>query len=139
MDVFISYQWDIQSQVKVVKKALDRAELNAWMDVDKIKGGDALDARMEAGVRAAKVVVICVTENYARSENCLAEVRMAKDLKKAVLPLRFEKGLWPPEGLGVFVAGKIYVDLSTEKKLDANLEDVVERLREMVEEEKQKQ
>ena len=77
----------------MVKKAMDRAELNAWMDVDKIKGGDVLDARMEAGVRAAKVVVISVTENYARSENCLAEVRMAKDLKKAILPLRFEKGL----------------------------------------------
>jgi len=44
------------------------------MDDSKIVGGDNLLAKINEGIRAAKVVVCCVTSKYSASENCDREV-----------------------------------------------------------------
>jgi len=44
------------------------------MDDSKIVGGDNLLAKINEGIRAAKVVVCCVTSKYPASENCDREV-----------------------------------------------------------------
>jgi hypothetical protein len=39
-------------------------------------GGDKLFAKIDAGMRAAKVVICCVTNLYAKSDNCSREVTL---------------------------------------------------------------
>ncbi len=37
-------------------------------------GGDKLFAKIDTGMRAAAVIICCVTEKYAKSDNCNREV-----------------------------------------------------------------
>lgn len=50
------------------------AGYECWMDVGQMGGGDKLFAKIDNGIRAAKVVICCVTEKYAQSPNCNREV-----------------------------------------------------------------
>ena len=74
--VFLSYQWALQSEVKLLRKHLTMCGYPCWMDVGQMGGGDKLYAKIDGGMRAAKVVVCCVSERYAESPNCNREVRL---------------------------------------------------------------
>ena len=72
--IFLSYQWAHQPHVKLLKRHLGTAGYSCWMDVGQMGGGDKLFAKIDSGIRAAKIVVCCVTEKYAESSNCNREV-----------------------------------------------------------------
>ena len=50
------------------------AGYESWMDIGQMGGGDKLYAKIDQGIRAAKVVIACVSEKYAQSPNCNREV-----------------------------------------------------------------
>ena len=52
-------------------------------------GGDKLFARIDSGIRAAKVVVCCVTDKYADSPNCNREVRPSIDRSLAGVAITY--------------------------------------------------
>jgi len=62
--------------VKLLKRHLADAGYSCWMDVGQMGGGDKLFAKIDAGIRAAKVIVCCVTSKYAESPNCNREVSL---------------------------------------------------------------
>jgi hypothetical protein len=72
--IFLSYQWAHQQEVKLLRRHLGTAGYASWMDIGQMGGGDKLFAKIDAGIRAAKVVVCCVTGKYAESPNCNREV-----------------------------------------------------------------
>ena len=72
--VFISYQWGVQNEVKLLKQHLNMAGYECWLDIGQMGGGDKLFAKIDNGIRGAKVVICCVTEKYAQSPNCNREV-----------------------------------------------------------------
>ena len=72
--VFISYQWGFQNEVKLLKHHLNMAGYECWLDVGQMGGGDKLFAKIDNGIRGAKIVICCVTEKYAQSPNCNREV-----------------------------------------------------------------
>ena len=72
--IFLSYQWAHQPEVKLLKRHLGMAGYSSWMDIGQMGGGDKLFAKIDAGIRAAKVIVCCVTQRYSESPNCNREV-----------------------------------------------------------------
>ncbi len=53
--VFLSYQWDLQDTVKRLKSRMEESGIQCWMDIGQMGGGDALFAKIDAGIRACKV------------------------------------------------------------------------------------
>jgi len=74
--IFLSYQWAHQPEMKLLRRHLGTAGYASWMDVGQMGGGDKLFAKIDAGIRAAKVVICCVTNKYAESPNCNKEVSL---------------------------------------------------------------
>ncbi|OWF40846.1 hypothetical protein KP79_PYT09248 [Mizuhopecten yessoensis] len=97
-DVFLSYQWGKQKQIKQLYKRLSELGLTCWMDIYQMGGGDSLFDKIDRGVRGCKVILTCVTTKYTVSANCRREVSLADTLKKPVVSLMLEKMKWPPSG-----------------------------------------
>ncbi|XP_048253085.1 uncharacterized protein LOC124147002 isoform X2 [Haliotis rufescens] len=97
-EVFLSYQWGIQNEVKLLKQHLEKAGFTCWMDIGQMGGGDKLFEKIDKGIRAAKIIICCVTEKYAKSPNCNREVNLSVSLGKPIIPLLMEKLSWPPPG-----------------------------------------
>ena len=55
--VFISYQWDIQDEVSLLRDKLEKSGFSCWMDIGQMGGGDQLSTKIDAGVRQCKVFI----------------------------------------------------------------------------------
>ena len=53
--VFLSYQWDIQDEVKELRNYLELVGFQCWMDMGQIGGGELLYEKIDHGIRNAKV------------------------------------------------------------------------------------
>ncbi|XP_070570163.1 uncharacterized protein [Ptychodera flava] len=113
--VFISYQWDHQSEVKTLKEHLENAGYECWMDIGQMGGGDKLYEKIDEGMRGAKVVLSMVTEKYSQSKNCNHEVNLASLLNKPIIPLLLEDVAWPPAGpMSVLFSQLLYINFRPE-------------------------
>eukprot|EP00058_Branchiostoma_floridae_P006696 XP_002592184.1 hypothetical protein BRAFLDRAFT_88079 [Branchiostoma floridae] len=124
--VMISYQWDVQPKMLVVKERLTQAGYRVWMDVDQM-GGDILEAMAEA-VEGAAVVLVTMTEKYKDSPNCRTEAEYTHKLRKDIVPLRLQPQYDPDGWLGALVGTKLYFDLSTEDRMNENMDGFIKGL-----------
>ncbi|CAC5402517.1 unnamed protein product [Mytilus coruscus] len=88
--VFISYQWDIQDEVSLLRDKLEKSGFSCWMDIGQMGGGDQLGVKIDSGVRQCKVFLSCLTPKYIISHHCNRELSLADLLKKPVIPIMFE-------------------------------------------------
>lgn len=58
--------------------------------------GNQLYAKINEGVRVAKVIKGCDLDKYAFSANCCRKVNFPTNLDKVMLPLLMEPISWPP-------------------------------------------
>ena len=58
--VFLSYQWDIQDEVRTLRNKLEAAGFTCWMDIGQMGGGDQLYGKIDAAIRGCKVRALLV-------------------------------------------------------------------------------
>lgn len=129
-DVFISYQWDKQSEIKLLYKKLSEQGYHCWLDIMQMGGGDSLFDKIDKGIRGAKVVLSCVTKKYALSANCRREVSLSGALSKPIIPLLMEQMTWPPEGpMSMVFTQLLYIGFHKKKGPDVWINDEFEQLK----------
>ncbi|CAF0968340.1 unnamed protein product [Adineta steineri] len=110
--VFLSYQWDIQDEVKELRNFLELVGFTCWMDMGQIGGGELLYEKIDHGIRNAKIIISCITPMYICSNMCQRELILADMLKKPIVPVMFELTPWPPIGAASLILSQLaYVDL----------------------------
>ena len=114
----LSYQWDHQAQVKRVYDTLTKLGVKVWMDISGGMSSDIYES-MAAGVSNASAVVCFMSQKYQESENCMLEVKFAKQSGVGMIPVMMEGGGWRPSGwLGLITAGALWVRLSDESQFE---------------------
>lgn len=110
--VFLSYQWETQDQVRSLRDHLERLGYACWMDVGQMGGGDHLNAKIEKGLRNCKVVIAFLTPHYVASELCTRELCLADLLQKPIVPVMLHPVPWPPPGpLALVLAQMVYINM----------------------------
>ncbi|PAA49455.1 hypothetical protein BOX15_Mlig033033g2, partial [Macrostomum lignano] len=111
--VFISYQWDSQESVRLLRDLLERQGFACWMDVGQLGGGDLLNARIDKALRGCRCVLACVTPKFACSQACVRELCLADLLRKPIIPVMLERTVWPPPGsLSLVLSPYVYIDMN---------------------------
>ena len=91
-NIFISYQWKSQTQIRKLHDQLANHEsLNTFMDIYKIKAGMNLYLTLATNLQQADIVLACVTRDYVKSKNCEREIIYADAFSKPIIPLFIEK------------------------------------------------
>jgi len=130
-DVFISYSWANKQIVQKLSNILKERGFNCWIDDNNIQGGSQLFGEIEHGISDCQVFVCCCSNSYGSSVNCQRELLLATERKKLIIPSLISPcEPWPPKGqMGPLLAGKIYVDLSTEEKFEKTVDQLVTAIR----------
>ena len=125
-DIFLSYCWTnsyIAKEAKQiasytgnqfadprrVKDELRKAGFNVWLDIERLRSANASAGMYEQltnALKDAKVVVPCVSTEYANSPNCRMEFQFAmKSLGKPIVPIIVGQGDdWKTSVIGALVA-----------------------------------
>jgi len=99
----------------------------SWIDDNTMRGGSQLFGEIDNGISESQIFIACCSNAYGESVNCKREVNLACDRKKLIIPvIAATCDPWPPKGeMGPLLAGKIYIDLSTEEKFEKNIEQLI--------------
>jgi len=126
-DIFLSYCWANKQTVQKLHNILKEKGFSCWIDDNVMQGGSQLFEKIDDGISQCKVFVACCSNNYGSSVNCQRELLLATDRKKLIIPAIVAPcEPWPPKGqMGPLLAGKLYVDLSTEEKFEKIFEQLI--------------
>ena len=61
------------------------------MDINQLAGGTTLTEKIAEAILNADIFVCCITKKYIESEICNDEIHYAKNAKKTIIPLMFER------------------------------------------------
>lgn len=95
-----------------LKKQLEEAGISCWMDIEQI-GQSGLIQDITEGLKRAKVVIACVSDEYVLSKNCQMEFRFASmTLRVPILIVIVGTGLeWMKSEIGMLSMAYRKVDL----------------------------
>lgn len=107
---FLSYQWDVQEQVKEIKGLLNERQIKCWMDIDGGMKSDIYDSMAE-GVQGAACVVCFMTQAYQDSANCKLELKFAQQSGVPIIPVMMEPNFVAKGWLGILTSGSIWTPM----------------------------
>ncbi|CAD5126586.1 DgyrCDS14676 [Dimorphilus gyrociliatus] len=144
---FISYCWSnsqmaINKGTKMNKKALgktdprllkdklEEAGINCWMDIEQVNRGGLFQDIAE-GLKKAKIVVACVSDEYILSKNCQMEFRFASlTLRLPIILAIVGTGKnWIQSEIGMISLSYPRVNL---QEMDTNIVEVVNLVKEKI-------
>ena len=90
-DIFISYNSEIKDKViRLYRKLTQKHKLRVWLDQYEI-GSSRYSEELSHAILNSKIFLCCITKKYTESENCKDEICYAKNLKKKMIVLMFER------------------------------------------------
>jgi hypothetical protein len=90
-DLFLSYNWGIQDQVKKLDFNLTRAGYKVWRD-EKYLNTDSqpFKSQLADAIAKSKIIICCLTEEYCKSHVCNQEITYADNLEKPLIILMLQ-------------------------------------------------
>jgi len=130
--IMLSYNWDIQNEVKLVYAALKSRNIPVWMDIEGGMSG-SIHNSMAYGVENAAAVVAFMTQKYEDSANCKKELSYADDLKSRIVPIMAQNDYKQRSWLGLITAGMLWIDLrNSSSGFDAAINQLINELKSVV-------
>eukprot|EP00457_Paulinella_chromatophora_P005579 gb/GEZN01005596.1/.p1 GENE.gb/GEZN01005596.1/~~gb/GEZN01005596.1/.p1 ORF type:complete len:494 (-),score=101.83 gb/GEZN01005596.1/:230-1711(-) len=119
--VMISYCWDNQPLALLVQKELVRLGYKVWIDVEQMEGS-ILSAMAEA-LEESSVVLVCISESYAKSANCRLEAEYCMKLRMPFVPLMMQKNYNPTGWLGISLGSKLYYAMHEQASIPSKIKE----------------
>jgi hypothetical protein len=109
-DIMISYSHKDKELCKEIYDELMKADYRVWIDFDQMHG-NIMDAMAQA-IEQSKTVIICMSEEYRKSNYCRAEAHYAFQRQRKIVPVLLQKH-YKPDGWLLFLIGQLlYVDFN---------------------------
>ncbi|UJR26405.1 hypothetical protein I4U23_007737 [Adineta vaga] len=116
-DIMISYSHKDEIICRRIYEELIKNGYRVWIDFDQLHG-NVMDAMAQAIERSNKIV-ICMSEEYRRSNYCRAEAHYAFQRQLKMVPILLEEH-YQPDGWLVFLVGQLfYIDFTKYEFLQA--------------------
>jgi hypothetical protein len=112
-DIMISYSHKEKEICKQIYEELTKAGYRVWIDFDQIHG-NVMDAMAEA-IERSHTIIICMSEEYRKSNYCRAEAQFAFQRQRKIVPVLLQQH-YKPDGWLLFLIGQLlYVDFIKHK------------------------
>jgi hypothetical protein len=109
-DIMISYSHKDKILCKQIYDELIKAGYRVWIDFDQIHG-NVMDAMAQA-IEQSNTILICMSEQYRRSNYCRAEAYYAFQRQLKIVPVLLQNH-YRPDGWLLFLVGQLfYVDFT---------------------------
>ncbi|UJR22645.1 hypothetical protein I4U23_025685 [Adineta vaga] len=109
-DIMISYSHKDEVLCKQIYEELVKAGFRVWIDFDQMHG-NVMDAMAQA-IERSNTIVICMSEQYRRSNYCRAEAHYAFQRQLKIVPVLLQEH-YEPDGWLLFLIGQLlYVDFA---------------------------
>jgi hypothetical protein len=118
-DLFISYQWDVQKQVRKLNDFLTSKNYNVWMDVHQLSAGSScLHSQLASSIKCSKAVICCITSKYVKSNNCYLELNWTNECGKKLIVLMFEDlKVSELDRVGFIISPQLRINLFEDKQV----------------------
>ena len=109
-DLMISYSHKNKELCKQLYDQLVQMGYRVWIDFDQMHG-NVMDAMAHA-IEQSHTVIICLSEDYRKSNYCRAEAHYAFQRQRKIVPVLLQKH-YKPDGWLLFLIGQLlYVDFT---------------------------
>jgi hypothetical protein len=109
-DIMISYSHKDETICKQIYEELIKSGFRVWIDFDQIHG-NVMDAMAQA-IERSNTIIICMSEQYRRSNYCRAEAHYAFQRRLKIVPILLQEH-YRPDGWLLFLIGQLlYVDFT---------------------------
>jgi hypothetical protein len=107
-DIMISYSHKDKVLCNQIYEELSKSGYRVWIDFDQMRG-NVMDAMAQA-IEQSHTVIICMSEDYRKSNYCRAEAHYAFQRQRKIVPVLLQKH-YKPDGWLLFLIGQLlYVD-----------------------------
>ncbi|UJR08038.1 hypothetical protein I4U23_012315 [Adineta vaga] len=106
----ISYSHKEKLLCQQLYNELIKANYRVWIDFDQMHG-NVMDA-MAQGIERSHIIILCISEQYRKSNYCRAEAHYAFQCQRKIIPILLQKH-YKPDGWLLFLIGQLlYIDFT---------------------------
>ncbi|MES9970212.1 MAG: toll/interleukin-1 receptor domain-containing protein [Candidatus Thiodiazotropha sp.] len=126
-DVFISYSRQDTNFVEQLSKKLHECGLDVWIDWEDIPYSSNWWNEISQAIDGASAFVCILSDDYFKSETCEAELRLAEETNKRIIPIRY-KEFNPSLNNSNAVAMTNWLEFSGRDNFEASFESLIDTL-----------